>query len=327
MNFKNIIGQEEVVGLLKRSVSDDRVGHAYIFTGPVGIGKKTIAHEFAGLLLCQHSTAQGACGSCTPCLMYERDSNPDYRRIDTEEASIGVDTIRELQADVVIKPRHSSRKVYIVEDADKMTDQAQNCLLKTFEEPPSYVVVILIASNYERLLETIKSRAQRVNFKRYSDQQVLQAVKEKLGQTSEQACLAVEYSDGNIGMALELSDSKSFQLMRNSIFELIGAVGRGEMDSTLELVNLFDANKDRVNLMLDIMLHYYRDILVMLSTGNEKILINSDKRDIIINNVREYRSRKVIESIRAIEETRRALKGYANYTFAIDNLLIKLRED
>ena len=94
MNFKNIIGQEEVVGFLKRSVSEDRVGHAYIFTGPVGIGKKTIAHEYAGLLLCQHPAEQGACGSCIPCLMYKKDSNPDYRKINTEQG-IGVDTIRE----------------------------------------------------------------------------------------------------------------------------------------------------------------------------------------------------------------------------------------
>jgi len=327
MNFQNIIGQEEVVGLLRKSVSEDRVGHAYIFTGPVGIGKKTIAHEFAGLLLCQKPGGERACGSCLPCLMYMKDSNPDLMKISTEEASIGVDSIRELQADVAIKPRHSARKVYIIEDADKMTDQAQNCLLKTFEEPPQYVVVILTASNYERLLDTIKSRAQRVNFKRYTDGQVLKAVTEKLGSTPEQARLAVDYSDGNIGLALELAGSERFKLLRNSVFELTGKAAKGRTDSIMELISLFEENKERADLILDIMLHYYRDILVVLETGNEKILINSDKRDIIISNARGYSSRKVIESIGAIEETRRALKSYGNFTFAIDNMLNKFRED
>jgi len=327
MNFHNIIGQEEVIGMLRKAVSEDRVGHAYIFTGPAGIGKRTIAHEFAGLLLCAQPGEQGACGKCLPCLMYKKDSNPDYMKIKTEEASIGVDAIREVQADVVIKPRYSSRKVYVIEDADKMTDQAQNCLLKTFEEPPGYVVVILTASNYERLLDTIKSRARRINFKRYTDEQVLKAVTEKLGYTPEQARIAVEYSDGNIGTALELCGSEKFKALRDNVFEIAWKAACGKTDSIMQLVSLFEENKDRADLILDIMLHYFRDILVMLETGNENMLINSDKRDIIISNARGYRSRRVIECIRACEETRRALKSYANFTFAIDNLLNKFRED
>lgn len=326
MDFYSIIGQSEVLGSMKRLLSESRVGHAYIFTGPAGIGKKTIAQLFAGLLLCENPQPNATCGKCTACLLNENGSNPDYHRINTEDASIGVDLIREIQADVAIKPMYSRRKVYVIEDAGKMTDQAQNCLLKTFEEPPSYVVVILLASNYEMLLETIRSRAQRLNFRKYTYEQVYQAVAERYGRSSNLLELAAAYSDGNIGMALELAGSGEFTLLRNRVFELLSGVAKGRMDDVLEFTAFMEENKDSVNLIMDIMLLYYRDLLVVCETGNENMLINSDKKDMIFNNVRIYRSTRVIDNIEAIEAVRRALKQNANYQLAIDNMLIKLRE-
>lgn len=327
MDFSNIIGQKEVIGSLKRSLSEDRVGHAYIFTGPAGIGKKTVAHIFAGLLLCENPHSGATCGKCTACLLYENRSNPDYHGINTEEASIGVDRIRAIQADVAIKPMYSGRKVYIIEDAGKLTDQAQNCLLKTFEEPPAYVVVILLATNYEMLLETIHSRAQRLNFRKYTYEQVCQAVAERYGSGSNLLKLAAGYSDGNIGMALELAGSGEFTLLRDRVFELLAGVAKGKMDDVLEFTAFMEENKDSCELLLDIMLLYYRDLLVVCETGNENMLINSDKKDMIFNNVRMYCSRRVIDNIAALEAVRRALKQNANYQLAIDNMLIKLRED
>jgi len=327
MDFSSIIGQEEVVGRLTRALSEDRVGHAYIFTGPAGIGKKTVANLFAGLLLCENPKSGSACGSCSACMLYENGSNPDYHRINTEDASIGVDLIRNIQSDVAIKPMYSKRKVYVIEDAVKMTDQAQNCLLKTFEEPPAYVVVILLSANYEMLLETIKSRAQCINFKKYTYEQVCQAVAQKCEMGSKLQELAVEYSDGNIGMALELAGSGEFSLLRDRIFELLAGVAKGRMDSVLEFTAFMDENRDCTDLLLDIMMFYYRDLLVVCETGNGNILINSDKTDMIFDSVRMYCSRRAIDSITAVESARRAIKQNANYQLTIDNMLIKLRED
>ena len=326
MDFNSIIGQNEVKNSLKKSLSEDRVGHAYIFSGPAGMGKKTIAHIFAGLLLCENPQDGAACGRCTPCLLFNNGSNPDYHRINPEEASIGVDLIREIQGDVAIKPMYSKRKVYVIEDSVKMTEQAQNCLLKTFEEPPSYVVVILLTTNYEMLLETIRSRAQRLNFRRYTYEQVCQAVTESGGGGSIVE-LAAGYSDGNIGMALELVGSGEFTLLRSRIFDLLAGVAKGKFDAVLEFTAFMEENKDSTDLILDIMLLYYRDLLVMCETGNEKMLINSDKKDMICNNARMYCSRRVIDNTTAVEAARRALKQNANYQLVIDNMLIKLRED
>jgi DNA polymerase-3 subunit delta' len=354
MDFDGIIGQKQVVGSLKRAFAESRIPHAYIFTGPAGIGKKTIAHLFAGLLLCENPQSGAACGLCHGCLLYENGSNPDYRRINTEEASIGVDMIRGIQGDVSIRPMYSKRKVYIIEDAGKMTDQAQNCLLKTFEEPPQYVVVILLAANYEMLLETIRSRAQRLNFTKYTYEQVCQALAEKYGRGSgsiggqltqsmtspgrmgEQLTqsvtspgsleLAAGYADGNIGLALELAASGEFTLLREKTIELLAGVAKGRMEDILEFTAFMEENKDSAELLIGTILLYYRDLLVVCETGNEKMLINSDKKDIIFNNARMYRSSRLLDNITAIEATRRALKQNANYQLAIDNMLIKLRE-
>lgn len=327
MDFNSVIGQTEVKGILKRAMSEERVGHAYIFSGPAGIGKKTIARIFAGLLLCEDPHDGATCGKCKACLLYQSGSNPDCHIINTEEASIGVDLIREIQADVAIKPMYSRRKVYVIEDAVKMTDQAQNCLLKTFEEPPSYVVVILLTTNYESLLETIRSRAQRLNFRRYTYEQVCQAVTENCNSGSDIVELAAGYSDGNIGMALELAGSAEFARLRDLIFSRLAGVAKGKIDDVLEFTKLLEEYKDSTELLLDIMLLYYRDLLVMCETGNENMLINSDKKDMICNNARMYFGQRVIDSISAVEAARRALKQNANYQLVIDDLLIRLRED
>ena len=326
MDFDGIIGQKKIIDSLRRSLEENRTGHAYIFTGPAGMGKRTIARIFAGLLLCENPQSGKSCGKCTACMLYENGSNPDYHRV-TGDTSIGVDLIREIQTDVVVKPMYSKRKVYVIEDGGKMTEQAQNCLLKTFEEPPSYVVVILLADNYEMLLDTIKSRAQRFNFEKYTHDEVCRAVIERYGGGTAMASLAAGYSEGNIGRALELVGSDEFTRLRDKIYEGMEGALRGKIGNALEFTAFLEENRESINILLDIMLLYFRDMLVVRQTGNENMLINSDKKDIIVNNARTYGDSRLLRIIDAIGESRRALKQNANYQLVIDNLMIKLRED
>lgn len=329
MNFSGIIGQQEVINSLKRSLSENRIGHAYIFSGSAGMGKKTIAHIFSGLLLCENPQSGAICGQCTACRLYKNDSNPDYHRINTEESSIGVELIRELQGDVAIKPVYSAHKVYVIEDAVKMTVQAQNCLLKTFEEPPSYVVILLLTDNYEALLETIRSRAQHLHFKKYTREQVIRALIDRTGKSYELIAPAVDYSDGNIGTALELAESGEFSLLRDRVMSFLPGIAKGEVQDILEFSAFMEEQKGNAGLLLNVMLLYYRDLLVMSETGNENMLINSDKKDMIVRNkgARTGHSSRLIVNIEAIEAARRALKKNANYQLVIDQLLFKLRED
>jgi len=327
VDFSNITGQQEIVCSLKRLLSEDRIGHAYIFSGSAGLGKKTIAHIFGGLLLCENSQTGSMCGQCTACRLFEHGSNPDYHRISTSEASIGVELIREIQEDVAVKPVYSKYKVYIIEDAEKMTVQAQNCLLKTLEEPPRYVVIILLTTNFDALLETVRSRAQHFHFKKYTREQVTKVLKDRLGQNHEIIELAADYSDGNIGVALELAASEDFAQLRNRVMELMPGVNKGKTRDIFAFSALMEEQKENAGLILNIMQLYYRDILVICETGNYNMLINSDKKDIIVNNAQKGCSRRFIGIIEAIEAARRALKQNANYQLVIENMLIKLRED
>jgi len=162
--FENIIGNEKNKQILEKSVSLNKTSHSYIFWGIEGIGKKLIAKEFAKMILCL-DTKDNCCAKCKSCIMFEEDNNPDYFEINKEQVeSIKIDEIREMQAKVLEKPIISKRKVYIINNAEKMTVEAQNCLLKTLEEPPEFITIILVSNNENTILATIKSRCTKVVF-------------------------------------------------------------------------------------------------------------------------------------------------------------------
>jgi DNA polymerase-3 subunit delta' len=327
MTFDRIIGQKEVIGALKLSVQTGRIGHACVFTGPKGIGKRTVAAEYAGLLLCENNAAESACGHCKACMLYEGSSNPDFRKITAGGAAIGVDEIREMQRDIAVRPVYSKRKVYIIEDADKMTVQAQNCLLKTLEEPPEYGVILLTASNYDALLETIRSRSQRFSFRKNTYEEVCSAV--DMAFAGKDACktFAVSFADGVIGTALELAGGSDIQSMRDRVLALIAKLGKAKLYDVFGEYSFFEDYKDDIDSILTMMSMYYRDIMVAKETGNENMLINSDKKDIIFSNASGYSVFKLLRNIGLVEAARREIKQNANYQLSIEHLLIKLQEE
>ena len=327
MGFDVIIGQEEVIRSLENALKNDRIGHAYIFSGSAGIGKKTVAHIYAEMLICDAPDTSGPCGKCQACRLLGSGTNPDFRLIKAEGSSIGVDEIREIQSSVAIKPMYSKRKVYIIEDADNMTVQAQNCLLKTLEEPPSHVVLILTASNYESLLETIRSRSRRLSFKKNTLAQVRQILMERYGNDARGIEFAAAYADGIIGTALDLMGTEEFIGLRESAFDMVNRIKNSSLSGVFSSFGFFEENKDDFDVILDIMAMFYRDMLVAKETGNEKILINSDKRDIIFNNARKYSPQQLVTGIEQIEAARRAVKQNANFQLAVEHLLISLQEE
>ena len=168
MNFNDIIGQQFIINALKSAWNSQKISHAYLFEGPGGIGKKTVARVFAQRLMCSENTDDiDACGQCSNCVMFKAGTHPDFHFFSTENETIKVDEIRDLFEAVCITPHYSDRKVYVIDKADKMNVQAQNCILKTLEEPPDNVVIMLTADNPEVLLETILSRVIKYSFIRY----------------------------------------------------------------------------------------------------------------------------------------------------------------
>ena len=178
--FDNILGNEENKITLKNSIENGQVLHSYIFTGPSGIGKFLFAKEFAKAILCEKKEEK-PCRTCLSCISFDGNNNPDITIIDEEEKSIKTETIRQMVKDVYEKPIKSLKKVYIINNSDNMTKEAQNSLLKTLEDPPQYVVIILVTKNDNLLLNTIKSRCSKIVFNRLDDKDVEKILKNKFG--------------------------------------------------------------------------------------------------------------------------------------------------
>lgn len=194
--FDNIIGNKNVKELLN---SIENPTHAYMFSGPDGVGKMLFAQEFANKFLC--ISENKPCYKCKSCIQFEHDNNTDFQIIDSIDGSIKIEQIRVMISKIYEKPILSNKKIYIINNADKMTVQAQNCLLKILEEPPQYVVIILIVSNDYAILNTIKSRCIKIKFDKIEDEDLKQYL-EKNGQNITNDMLKMY--NGSIGKAITL---------------------------------------------------------------------------------------------------------------------------
>jgi DNA polymerase III delta' subunit len=168
MALKSFIGQKKITDKLRRALSLGTLSHSYLFSGPEGIGKKTLARAFASELVCTSPDTNGPCGNCNACKMFRAGIPTDYFWLQPEGDHVSVDDIRNIQSDIVIRPMYSERKIYVITGGDTMTVQAQNCLLKTLEEPPGYAVIILLAEKSESLLPTVMSRVIHYELEKYT---------------------------------------------------------------------------------------------------------------------------------------------------------------
>ena len=167
MIFENIIGNEKNKNLLKNIIDTNNIAHSYMFIGKESIGKLLFAKEFAKAILC--TAEEKLCNQCKSCIEFDTNNNPDFSILEPEGNAVKIDQIRELTKKVYEKPVVSNKKVYIINDSNLMTKEAQNSLLKTLEEPPEYVTIILITSNENSFLPTIKSRCTKISFNRLTN--------------------------------------------------------------------------------------------------------------------------------------------------------------
>ena len=288
--FSNILGNENNKKILETSIKTGNISHSYMFIGKDGIGKFMFAKEFAKAILCIGE--EKPCNQCEACISFNGENNPDITIIDEEEKSIKTETIKEMVKGVYEKPIKSSKKVYIINDSQKMTKEAQNSLLKTLEEPPEYVVIILITENENLLLNTIKSRCTKIKFNSLSNNQIKQILNESsLSET------VLELAEGSVSKALTAQGKVE---IFNSVKDTF---------SNLEKISIIDLlNK--------------KDVIFKDKESIEEILnyINI----ILFNKTKE--NTKYIDCISIVEETKDRLKKNSNYDMSIDNLLLKIWE-
>lgn len=220
--FADIYGHDKIKEHLQKSIELDKVSHAYIFNGGLGAGKKTIAKLFAKTLQCEKHGIE-PCNECHSCIQADSSNQPDIIWIRHEKpGSIGVDDIREqLIGDMQIKPYSSRYKIYIIDEAEKLTVQAQNALLKTIEEPPAYGIVIMLTTNADIFLQTILSRCVRLDFKPVADELVVKYLKDNYDVTDYETKFAAAFAQGNIGRAVTIVTSGDFAKLKDEVLHVV----------------------------------------------------------------------------------------------------------
>lgn len=288
--FDKIIGNNLTKETLIKAVKLDKTSHSYLFVGIDGIGKKMIAKEFAKMLMCLDENKY--CNKCKSCIEFDTNNNPDFFYIEPDGNSIKIDQIRELQRKVAEKPVISNKKIFIIDNADKMTVEAQNCLLKTLEEPPKYITIILITSNESNLLTTIKSRCMIQYFNKIDDKELEKFLKVENINTN-----IVDMANGSIGKALKLKDkSENYEAINKIIKQIENH--QSILDITKDAEILYES-KEEIFDLLDYM------NIILLKTKNLKL----------------------INCINIVEDTKKRLKSNANYDMSIDNMLLNIWEE
>lgn len=327
-NFKDIIGQEQIKKHLQESITQGNLSHAYIINGEAGSGRRLLASALTKTLLCENRTPDGdACGKCKSCLQADSNNHPDIRFITHEKASIGIDDIREqLINDIAIKPYSSSHKVYIIPDANKMTEQAQNALLKTIEEPPEYAIILLLTENTENLLPTITSRCITLNTQPLQKEVITQYLIKNLQMEPEQAKIAAGFCQGNVGKAIHFASSEDFQEMKEDTLQLLKKIDDMDVSDLMSMIKELSQRKGRITEYLDLMLLWYRDILMFKVTKDANILLYRDEYKAISRqaSVRNYEDIEKI--IKAIDKAKVRLNANVNFETAIELLLLTIKE-
>ncbi|KXG74163.1 DNA polymerase III subunit delta' [Thermotalea metallivorans] len=325
MGFHEIIGQDKIVQHLKSAILYNRIAHAYIFDGPEGIGKKMTALAFAKAVVCKQGQGD-ACHICPSCIKFQRNNHPDIRVIEPEGNSIKNKQIEDFQQDILIKPYESNKKVYIVKDAHDMTVSAQNRILKTLEEPPAYAVIVFTTTNANSLLPTIRSRCQILKFHRIGQPRIEAFLMRKYGMEEGEARVFSAFSDGIVGKAMKLKESEVFKVRREETIDIIDAVLEREVVEIFQLIDFFEKYKEDIDEILDFMLVWFRDMLMLKETGTDMVLINLDKRNILQKHLYRIGYEKTSHIIEIIEKTKRDLKANVNFQLAMEMLLLNIRE-
>lgn len=304
MGFEKVIGHKKIINHLQNVIDGDRPSHAYIFHGEDGVGKNMVARIFAKGVLCEsHETRP--CGICRSCRQFESGNNPDFFNVTHEKSIISVDDIRtQIIDNMAIRPYSNKYKVFLVDEAEKMNEQAQNALLKTLEEPPEYGVIILVTNNLFMFLETILSRAVSLAFLPCDTKQVAQFILSERDVPDYQARTAAACSGGMPGVALSLIDSEEFAQRRDESLEILKRIGNNRADFSVKRAKELSAKKDDVLFFLKIFEAYIRDVLCYKSTGNDRFMIFSEE----ISNIKKQAENLSFEKISRLIEAARELK-------------------
>ncbi len=326
-DFNSIIGQEQMIEHFKSAIEMDKVSHAYIIQGDYDSGKKLMASVFAKALQCEQKGTE-PCNHCTSCLQADTGNQPDIIYVSHEKPnSIGIHDVREqMNASIGIKPYSSDYKIYIVDEAEKMTAEAQNALLKTIEEPPAYAVIFLLTTNLGKLLPTILSRCVVLNIQPVKDELIKKHLL-SLGVEERQAEFCTAFSMGNVGKAIRVATSEEFNEIKNDCVHMLKYAKDMQVYELIQAVKELTKYKLQIYDYLDFMLMWYRDVLLLKATGNANSLIYQEEYSSIRDRGNQSSYEGIQKIIEEIEKAKVRLRANVNFELTIELLWLTIKEN
>ena len=328
LGFNDILGHEQIKEHFRNAVQTGKISHAYILSGEAGMGRKSLANAVALELLCEKGLPD-PCMACHACKQVLSGNHPDLIYVTHEKpASIGVDDIREQINDtIMVRPYSSYYKVYIVDEAEKMTVQAQNALLKTIEEPPSYAVILLLTTNQDAFLPTILSRCVQLKLKPLRDEVVREYLVQSLGVEESQAEIYAAFARGNLGKAIHLAESEEFRVMYDALILMLKHLKDADISELLEYIRKLKEENLDIRGCLDFMQMWYRDVLMYKTTKDINLLIFKDEFSTIkaMSTVSGYDGLERI--LQAIEKARVRLDANVNMELVMELMFLTMKEN
>ena len=327
-SFKDVVGHKDILKYISSAVENNRVSHAYILNGERGSGKKMLANLFAMTLLCETGDNE-PCGKCHSCKQAESGNHPDIIRVTHEKPnSISVDDIRtQVNNTVDIKPYQGPYKVYIIPQADMMTPQAQNAILKTIEEPPSYAVFLLLTENAETLLPTINSRCVMLKLRNIKDTLIKKYLMENLEIPDYKADMCTAFAQGNMGRAIMLANSDHFNEIREEAVQLLKHISEMELNEIVAAVKNISVYKLEITDHLDIIMIWYRDVLLYKATKEIDKVVFKDQLQSIKEQARKSSYEGIELILESLEKAKARLKANVNFDLVMELLFLTIKEN
>ena len=326
--FKDIIGHEQIIEHFQNAITMDKISHAYILNGPDKSGKMMLAEAFAAALQCEKKGTE-VCLECHSCRQAASHNHPDIKYLTHEKINtVSVNDIRkQINQDIVIKPYSSTYKIYIVDEAEKMNQQAQNALLKTIEEPPAYAVILLLTANADSFLPTILSRCIRLNLMPVADEKIREYLMKHYQIPDYQAEISVAFAQGNVGKAIQLASSDHFNELKDSAVQLVKRIKSVDVYELGEVIKQISEYKLSINDYLDIMMVWYRDVLMYKATMDINGLIFKEHIYDIKKQASNSSYHGIQKILKALDKAKIRLNANVNFDIVMELLLLTMKEN
>lgn len=321
----DILGREDLVEYMRTATAKEEFSHAYIFEGEKGMGKLFLAKEFAKMILC--------CGKASDeekqlvCKQVDNGNSPDIIYVEPDKSTgISVDEIRSKIVGTSDIFPYGKYKVYIVKEAERMNEQAQNALLKTIEEPPEYVIIILLSSNKDRLLPTIKSRCITLDIKPIEVNKIKDYLIENYKVVDYVADMAAKFSAGNVGRAVRYACDEDFLEMKNVVINMLKNLDKDSItEEVTNIINL-EGYKKEIKDCIELMILWFRDLLVLKATKDVNRLLFKEEDKFLHEQIATRSYSSIERAIESMEKTKKRLDANVKFETAIELMFMYMKD-